>query len=413
MKAKDIFTPGRFPTHTYVESHLAEKKKNLRGALEAGGLVISVSGPSKSGKTVFVENEIGKDNLLHVTGAGIDSTQKLWGRIFDLIGTPLSEVSTTAKSFSSKIEGSAGGEAGFLVKGQGKVGASGTWSNSQQQAETTVHDALQLIIKEIKDSGYYILIDDFHYVSESTKTPLAEEIKECIRQGLTILVASVPYRTEDVIRGNKDFRGRMLKLDFDYWDSKFLYEIGSIGFGLLNLEVEDKIIEKLVSEASGSPQLMQALCLNFCFECEVYEGGEPRKISYTTPLLDKVCQRTALMNDYSSAVGIMREGPKTRGTVRHTHRLAAGGEGDVYSVVLKALSSNPPKLTFRYSDLVNRINSICLDDGPVGSSVTGACEHMSRLANEAENSSITEWDSEHDVFDIRDPYLLFYLRWGE
>jgi len=38
---------------------------------------LALSGPSKSGKTVFVEKVVGKDNLIHVTGSGIDSPGKL------------------------------------------------------------------------------------------------------------------------------------------------------------------------------------------------------------------------------------------------------------------------------------------------------------------------------------------------
>jgi Zn-dependent protease with chaperone function len=35
------------------------------------------------------------------------------------------------------------------------------------------------------------------------------------------------------------------------------------------------------------------------------------------------------------------------------------------------------------------------------------------IANSSTNAEIIEWDSENDVLDIRDPYLLFYLRWSE
>jgi hypothetical protein len=52
MKVKDVFTRGRFPTVTYVEDHLIEKKKQLEDTLDAGSVLISISGPSKSGKTV-------------------------------------------------------------------------------------------------------------------------------------------------------------------------------------------------------------------------------------------------------------------------------------------------------------------------------------------------------------------------
>ncbi|MCV5427633.1 hypothetical protein OFM81_32745, partial [Escherichia coli] len=59
----------------------------------------------------------------------------------------------------------------------------------------------------------------------------------------------------------------------------------------------------------------------------------------------------------------------------------------------------------------SRVTSLCHGDSPSGSSITSACQHSTAIANDAANSSIIEWDQESDVLDIRDPYLLFYLRW--
>jgi hypothetical protein len=78
MKAKDVFTPGRFPTVTYVDDHLTDKKKQLEDTIDAGAMLVSISGPSKSGKTVFVEQCLGKENLIQITGAGIKSAADLW-----------------------------------------------------------------------------------------------------------------------------------------------------------------------------------------------------------------------------------------------------------------------------------------------------------------------------------------------
>jgi hypothetical protein len=73
MNTKDVFTPGSFPTVTFVGDHLIEKQRVLKEALETGNAVIALSGPSKSGKTVLVERVVGKDKLIHVTGSGVDT----------------------------------------------------------------------------------------------------------------------------------------------------------------------------------------------------------------------------------------------------------------------------------------------------------------------------------------------------
>lgn len=413
MKTKDVFTPGTFPTVTFVKSHLEEKTRHLRDALEAGGLVVSLSGPSKSGKTVFIQDNIGKDSLIHVTGAGVDHVSKLWMRVFDIIGTPVEIVETHDKSFAGGLEGKIGGDVGFFVKGNAEAKASGSWQNSDSRQEKQAVDHLQLFIRDVKESGFVLFIDDFHYVADDVKNRLAEEIKEAVRHGLNIVCASVPYHSDDVIRANKDLRGRIVILDFDYWDSRLLREIARAGFAELKMNVADALTNRLSGEAAGSPQLMQALCLNLCFELGIYETSpEVFDVENSPELFNKVCRRTALMTDYSSAVNIMNDGPKSRGQERKPHKLKDGSIQDVYPIVVKALAMEPPQLTFRYNGLTERIRALCEDEGPVGSSVTLACAHMARLANESSNDTIIEWDGENDVLDIRDPYLLFYLRWA-
>ena len=414
MKTKDVFTPGKYPEVTFIADHLQDKTRHLKDAIEAGGLVVSLSGPSKSGKTVFVENVIGKDSLIHVTGAGIDQSSRLWQRVFDIIGTPTSTTETQSKGFQGTLSGKAGGDIGFIIKGKAEVGASGAWNEGTATSETRPFDQLHAFIKDVKNSGFVLFIDDFHYVASSAQQELAEEIKECIRQGITVICASVPYHSEDVIRANKDLRGRLVLIDFDYWTPNLLVKIGEAGFRELRLNVAQGFIQQLAAEAAGSPQLMQSLCLNLCFELGVYESlSEERIVENDDNLFKQVCRRTALMADYSATVGMMKEGPKTRGQARQSHQLKGGAIVDVYPIVLRALAQSPPKLTFRYNDLLERIRTLCETEGPVGSSVTGACAHMSKLANDSSKDKIVEWDATNDVLDIRDPYFLFYIRWYE
>jgi hypothetical protein len=56
---------------------------------------------------------------------------------------------------------------------------------------------------------------------------------------------------------------------------------------------------------------------------------------------------------------------------------------------------------------------ICAGEPPSGSSITNACAQSAKIVNDAAADKIVEWDETTDVFDIRDPYLLFYLRWSE
>jgi hypothetical protein len=414
MRASEVFTPGKFPEITFIDDHLVKRRQILVDSIEMGAAVISLSGPSKSGKTVFIEKVIGKGPLLQVTGAGVDSPMKLWDRVFDMIGTPINKKQTDHKGFEGTVSSKATGGIDLFVQAKGEVGASGAWSTSQSVTEELAPDYLQLLIKELGGTEFVIFIDDFHYIPREVQTAISNEIKEAIRGGVRFICASVPYHSDDVIRGNPDLRGRIVTIDFDYWDAAELKKIAEKGFEALNIDIPAAMIDAMTSEAAGSPQLMQALCLNTCFEADLRERQEHRvTVSSNMALIESICSRTALMTDYSSTVEKMRDGPKTRGQDRKSHLLRDDTIVDVYPIILKAIARNPPELTIRYANLVGRITALCKGDQPSGSSITGACLHMSAIANDSENKTIVEWDAENDVLDIRDPYLLFYLRWAD
>lgn len=413
MRSVEVFTPGKLPEITYIDDHLRERAIILHDALETGAAVISLSGPSKSGKTVFIEKNIGKERLIQVTGAGITEANKLWDRVFDLVGTPISKRITATKSFDGTFGGSLSGEIGVLVKAAGEVSATGKWGQISAEQNDNAVDYLQLLIRELKDTGFVIFIDDFHYIPKPIQVELSNQIKEAIRNNVLVVVASVPYHSDDAIRANPDLRGRTIKLDFDYWKEEELKKIAARGFNTLKVIASDAYIQALAREAAGSPQLMQSLCLNTCFANDVRDiQATPKHIVSDLEAIQEVCTRTAASSDYSSCVAKMKEGPKTRGQDRKSHILKDGTASDVYPLIIGAIASDPPELTQRYPNLLLRLQALCAGEPPSGSSVTGACSQIASIANESENRIIIEWDGDNDVLDMRDPYLLFYLRWG-
>jgi hypothetical protein len=271
-----------------------------------------------------------------------------------------------------------------------------------------------LLIKELAGTGFVVFIDDFHYIPRAVQVELSNQIKEAIRNDVLFVVASVPYHSDDAIRANPDLRGRTVKLDFDYWKPNELCKIANIGFAKLKASASPEYVMALAREAAGSPQLMQSLCLTTCFENDVREvQPQSKEIASDRHAIEKVCNRTAATTDYSSTVAKMKDGPKTRGQDRKAYLVNGGAVFDVYPLILRAIANDPPELNLRYPDLQQRIQALCPSAQPSGSSVTGACLHIASIANESENRIIIEWDAENDVFDIRDPYLLFFLRWND
>lgn len=413
MRATNVFTPKGEPSVTYVDDHLIEKGKRLRQDLSAGPCVVSLSGPSKSGKTVFIEKTLGRDNLIKVNGAGVKSAAALWLKVLAVIGAPIKVVESTEKNnvstFGAKVEGAVP----LLAKGE--VSTAGAWGAKESKAEEAAFDYVGLLVKELGGSGFIVFVDDFHYIDAEIQREISAQIKEGIEGQVQFVCASVPYRSDDVLLANADLRGRAYKVDFEYWDHGELAKIGIAGFAAMNINVSRAVIDALASEAAGSPQLMQTLCLNLCFDIGLETRPENTFTVGADPdLIARVCRRTTANNDYSSTVAAMKDGPKVRGKERKSYVLRSDNTAlDVYPLILLGIACNPPVLTLKASDLAARVQNLCTGDQPGSGSITSSCGHIVSIANESEGRKIIEWDSERDLLDLLDPYLLFFLRWGK
>lgn len=413
MRATEVFTPKGEPSVTYVDDHLIDKGTRLRQDLSAGPCVVSLSGPSKSGKTVFIEKTLGRDNLIKVNGAGVKSAEALWLKVLAVIGTPIKIVETAEKNntsaFGAKIEGSVP----LITKGE--VSTTGTWESKKAAAVETAIDYVALLVKDLGDTEYIVFVDDFHYIDAEVQQEIAKQIKECIEGKVQFICASVPYRSDDVLLANADLRGRAYKVDFQYWAHAELAKIGQTGFRAMNLNVSPAIIDALANEAAGSPQLMQTLCLNLCFDVgHETRPNEPITVGANTDLIARVCHRTTANNDYASTIAAMKEGPKIRGKERKSY-ISRDSQTvlDVYPLILRGIACDPPRLTLKANELTARVQGLCTGEQPGSGSIVNSCAHIVSIANEAEGRQVVEWDSERDLLDIRDPYLLFFLRWGQ
>jgi hypothetical protein len=167
MQPEGVFTPNSPPKVTYIDrtSHGKRLEETLTEGLKTKGLLVSISGASKSGKTVLVERVAG-EYLIGVSGAGIRSSDDLWNRALAWLGTPVPASTTLASGNTGKVSvsGEAGG--GLLGLVQAKAGGSLATERTQTTSVSTsvAVDHVEQIRKELANSGFVLFIDDFHYI---------------------------------------------------------------------------------------------------------------------------------------------------------------------------------------------------------------------------------------------------------
>lgn len=411
VKATEVFTPTDVPTITYVERTSKNYDEDLRKAFRIPKMIVSISGPSKSGKTVLVTKVVAQENLIHIYGASIKRSDDLWQNVITWMGGPIQRSKTTGSKTSLDVTVSGGGKIGIPLVAQGKADIKGGVSRDTSQAttETYAQIGIEDIVSEIGGSDYVVFIDDFHYIDKSVRDEIGKQVKAAAERGVRICTASVPHRADDVVRSNTELRGRVTAIDMTYWSTDELEQIAYRGFRELNVDLASRVLKELANEAFGSPQLMQAICLNFCFDRNVSETlPQHKRIDIDDPTLRLILERTSVTTDFSTMLTTLHAGPKLRGTERKLFKFMDGSSGDVYRCVLLAIRADPARLSFRYDEMLRRTRDICAGESPVGSSVAESLSQMARLAKTIQDAPVIEWDE--DVLDIVEPYFLFFLR---
>lgn len=213
-----------------------------------------------------------------------------------------------------------------------------------------------------------------------------------------------------MVRANDELSGRIVSILFDYWTVPELKIIADSGFSVLGVDIAPAIVEELAIEALGSPQLMQSLCLSLCLEKGIRNKQVlEERTDVSEEELRVALERTTLQTDYSRTVEKLHIGARERGTQRKEFNLKDGSRGDVYRAILLALIENPPRLSFDYDEVMDRIKRVCTEESPVGSSVQLALKQMDGIARDIKKDKpVLEWDD--DKLEVTNPYFMFYLR---
>ena len=266
------------------------------------------------------------------------------------------------------------------------------------------------IIEYYREHNLVLVIDDFHYAPEGKRMQIAQQLKDAIRKEFKAVVVSLPHRADEAIRQNADLSGRLSLINMDAWKVDDLKEIAKLGFGKLEMSIEDSIAEQIAVESLSSPQLMQYICLNICTMLEM-SGEENREVRQE--ILQTAYRYTTANFEYGDVVSLMRKGPNTRGKSRNTFRTVDGQECDIYELIVKSIAENPPIMKLEFEDVKERIYRLLADDckKPSPQMIRESLAKLKELLYGREDIfKVLDW-KEGSLF-ILDPLFLFYLRWG-
>jgi hypothetical protein len=406
-----VFVPGGRPTITYVPRGDLRLEDEVASYLRNRHKILSVSGPTKTGKTVLLKNQITENfSPLWLSGGVITSIDDFWSAVADELGLP-----TEIGMDGGVSHTEAGKLSGELNVGAAKGGRSKDQSVTRERnmSERTTVSPRQASRRKLReDPNYVVIIDDFHYVPPAVQVDIVRGMKDLVFDGVGFVVAAVPHRAYDVVRVEKEMTGRVAQLEVGFWSAHDLRKIATSGFDALNVVVNDSLIRRLVQEPFQSPHLMQEFCRELCSAAGIWETcqnptgiGEPEWSAFFTQLAPGASK---------AAFDLLARGPRQRSD-RKIRYLRDGKETDIYGAVLRAIAATGPLTELKYEELRSALRAVLAttDDPPQKHEVTRVLDEMTKIAREQiDGEPVVDYDSELATLYISDPYFAYWLRWG-
>ena len=379
----EVFKPGTYPEMTYVSRESKGTKytyeERLQQSLAIDGYLTYIVGPSKIGKTVLCEKVIGAANMVCMSGNDFSKEKDFWSGIGKKVG-----ISTEAAVSEE----------------------SAAFSETEQKSITVTKNYFvtkDKVIDYFKKNDKVLVLDDFHYAPPEIQYDIACQLKEVIRMGFKAVVVSLPYRSDDAIRLNPDLTGRILVIEIEPWKTEELEEIAKKGFGKLQIQVGQSLIARMAKESIHSPQLMQSICLNIGLLPDSSD-------TITDEDIEESCRFTCMNLPYGDVVRVLKAGPSTRGQQRLQYTLSDGSKRDIYGLILKVLSDNPPLVELSIEELMERIKNSAPENMITTKKVRDSLKNWQKLLETLGSLyQVLEWKD--DTIHVLDNIFLFYIRW--
>lgn len=432
LKVSNVFVPGKLPQLTYNPRSELALEQGLEDFLDEGGAILTVAGPTKTGKSVLLRRTI--EEPIWCDGQGIESVDALWELAADELRlyTHLEIATGASETGGGSLTTKAGVEQIATVTAQAQYTATDTTGTKY-----TVNRPLVSVVKEaISKSGRALVIDDFHFIERDVQRQIVRALKPVVLAGVPVIFASISHRVQDVVSAEPDMTGRVVPLKIPFWSEAELLYIARKGFAALGLrDPGERLAQVLAAESYGSPHLMQKFCRELC-KANGIRVQQKKPVDLNAPE-DWVAFFQAQVEPASRDwFERLLNGPQERGNKRNQWQVKGNGTLDGYGLTLRAIAETGPKLDLTKDEIRRVVDRLVDGPGPASHQTTRYLQRMSLIAAKRQTDPMPtedELDAEtHDTeaasdvqpvleymdddpnsrLHIADPYFAFFLRWG-
>lgn len=403
---QDVFPAVGKPTYTYVERDQGENERKLSAGLRNPGQICLLTGPSKTGKTSLYKSvlpSLKKDEIV-IRCSGKLTSSEFWASALESLD--FERLAERSQKWGGSVAAKIGvkGEAGWswVAKVMSTIGFDLTASGEYAIKREVVKSALSAkhLIPLLKGLPLQLIVEDFHYLEDSTKVEVFQQWKAFVDEGVSVLVVSTTHHAIDIARANPDLSGRTRLIDVGKWSEEDLAQIPKKGFNVLSIKSSDSLNRQIAKESVGLPIIAQQLCQEIADRHDM-SPGRRRSTFVQREALDSALTFVA-DNLYANHKGDYEQlitGPR-RSQRKHA----------TYEKIIASFALEPLKFSLRYHELIERVaklsgNGEQIPTASIASSLKALGKFQARS-----KMRLLDWHEFERVLYIVEPSFLFYLR---
>jgi hypothetical protein len=403
---KTIGTPGV----TYVKRKDGEFEFELTNSLNIPGTLCLLTGPSKTGKTTLYKKVISEFKKTPLTIRCNDEMT-----IDDVWKNALEDVNfdrITKEAEKGQIELSAQAKAGIntgwewlgKIIGEISLGLKGTYSSETVREKVLSSPSPKHLIPILKELPYVLVVEDFHYLNDSTKKSVFQQWKDFTDSEVATIIVGTAHHAIDLALANKDLVGRISHTEVGTWENNDLEKIITQGLNELNISITEPQYQLIASESVGLPLITQAICARLFLDKKITTYNTNDKIKFDKKGIEYAMTNVANQNFnvfkdlYQILITGFRKGARKYNT---------------YELLLLIFTLDPVSFKLKRLDIEARLDKLDSKfEKPPVASVNSTLGSIGKLQKK-NGIELLEWSNKQACLYILEPSFLFYLRWKD
>ena len=295
LRMRQVFVPGGQPEHTYVTRDKLGLERQLQTASDNLCKLVTVTGPTKSGKSVLTKKVYPGTEAVWIDGGSIGNEEDLWLGVIEKLDGFVSITRTTTRGRAAEMAGQASAQLEIPLLARAQVEVTPKYGQTRTSSETKERrgSPKSRALEQLRESKRPLIVDDFHYLERETQGSVVRGLKALVFDGHPVILLAIPHRKYDAIRVEKEMTGRVQQIPIPAWRPDELRQIADLGFPLLDATIDTTLVDGFLRECLQSPHLMQEFCRQICESNGIEERCETQTSIVARSGLDILFHRVA------------------------------------------------------------------------------------------------------------------------